>query len=210
VEQYNELIGTLNSLVDEESTYRSYPPLTAAQKKEMSEKEIELWEEKSKCGLVRNDANIESFLSAARSALYQKPEDCEFALYDIGIETSSDWSDKGKLVIDEDALKNMIESNPQAIESLFSSTQDGLAVTLNDIIKRTANTSSGSIPFWPGRAASAKMKSSVSPWGLKTPHGSPLSAPCCAPLTSSTATPSYPRQRGRPWPGATMNNSSWT
>ena len=40
--------------------------LTDDQKKEMSDKEIELWEEKSKEGLLHNDANITSFLGDMR------------------------------------------------------------------------------------------------------------------------------------------------
>lgn len=142
VEAYNKLIGDLNSRIDEEATYRDYPPLTSAQKKDMSESEIKLWEEKSKTGLLRNDTNISSFLSSMRSALYTKPDGCDFALYQIGIETSSEWEDKGKLVIDESKLKSMIETNSQDIQELFTNATDGLATKLNSVIKATANTNS--------------------------------------------------------------------
>lgn len=142
VEAYNKLIGDLNSRIDEEATYRDYAPLTSDQKKEMSESEIELWEEKAKTGLLRNDTNISSFLSSMRSALYTKPDGCDFALYQIGIETSSEWEDKGKLVIDESKLKSMIETNSQDIQELFTNATDGLATKLNSVIKATANTNS--------------------------------------------------------------------
>ncbi len=142
VEAYNKLIGDLNSRISEEATYRDYPPLTSDQKKEMSESEIKLWEEKSKTGLLRNDTNISSFLSSMRSVLYTKPDGCDFALYQIGIETSSDWQDKGKLVIDESKLKSMIETNSQDIQELFTNATDGLAAKLDSVIKTTANTNS--------------------------------------------------------------------
>ena len=63
VEDYNTMLEKLNGYVDEDASYRKYSPLTAAQKKEMSEKEIEQWEEKSKEGLLRRDDNIDFFLS---------------------------------------------------------------------------------------------------------------------------------------------------
>ena len=142
VEAYNKLIGDLNTKIDEEATFREYPPLTTAQKKDMSESEIKLWEEKAKTGLLRNDTNISSFLSGMRSVLYTKPDGCDFALYQIGIETSSDWKDKGKLIIDESKLKSMIETNSQDIQELFTNATDGLTVKLNSVIKATANTNS--------------------------------------------------------------------
>lgn len=58
VDAYNKLIGDLNTKISEEASFRKYPPLTSAQKKDMSDREIELWEEKAKTGLLRNDSNI--------------------------------------------------------------------------------------------------------------------------------------------------------
>lgn len=144
VDDYNKLIGDLNKRIDEDASYRDYPPLTSEQKKEMTEKEIELWEEKAKTGLLRNDMNISSLLSSMRSILYKKPKDCNVALYQIGIETSNDWKDKGKLVIDESKLRSMIETNSKDIEALFTDSQDGLAVNMSEAIDAAANTSSSS------------------------------------------------------------------
>lgn len=137
VEGYNKMVENLNKLIDAEATYKDYAPLTAAQKKDMSESEIKLWEEKAKTGLLRNDSDINSMLSRLRLALYNKPEGSEYALYDIGIETSNDWKDKGKLVIDEGKLKQMIETNPQAIQSLFTSTENGIAGAMNAALEDT-------------------------------------------------------------------------
>lgn len=147
INDYNTLIEKLNGLVDQEATYRDYAPLTKEQKKEMSEKEIELWEEKAKEGLLRRDSTISSFLSSMRSLLYQKPEGAKYALYDLGIETSSNWEDKGKLVLSadgENTLKKVLESESDEVYKLFNDPQSGIMVKMNDVIKATANTSSGS------------------------------------------------------------------
>lgn len=144
VEDYNTLIEELNSYVAEEATYKKYAPLTDAQKKEMSDREIELWEEKSKKGLLHNDSNVSSFLSDMRMVLYSSVEDAGLALYDIGIETSDNWRDNGKLIIDEETLKSMVATNADNIRKLFTDKEQGVAVKLQEAIKEAANVSSGS------------------------------------------------------------------
>jgi len=143
VEDYNKLIEKLNGYTHEDASYKDYPPLTAAQKKEMTDKEIELWEEKSKEGLLRNDREISSFLSDMRAALYTKTDSAYGILANIGINTSSEWADYGKLSIDEDALKNAIQKDADAVKNMFVG-DNGIATRLNKICKETANTSSGS------------------------------------------------------------------
>lgn len=143
VEDYNAMLEKLNGYVDEEANYRKYPPLTAAQKKEMSEKEIEQWEEKAKEGLLRRDNDVEMFLSSMRTTLYTKPSSSNYALYDIGIETGR-YSDKGKLQFDETTLRNALANDPDSVKALFTDVEDGLAKQLTNIMNATANMSSGS------------------------------------------------------------------
>ncbi len=143
IEDYNELIGELNELTDEEASYKEYPPLTEAQKNEMTDNEIELWEEKSREGLLRNDSYILSLLSEMRTILYTVPEGASIGAYQIGIETTSDYEEGGKLQFDETAFRNALASDPDAISDLFSG-PTGLASMLEDAADRVANTSSGS------------------------------------------------------------------
>ncbi len=143
VEDYNKLIEKLNKYIHEDPSYKKYPALTEAQKKEMSEKEIELWEEKAKEGLLRNDKDISTFLSEMRSAMYTVRGDSNIMLSDIGINSSSQWTDYGKLVIDEDKLKSALTTNANEVAKLFTGT-NGLATKLNKICDKAANTSSGS------------------------------------------------------------------
>lgn len=141
VEDYNSMIEKLNGYTHEKATYKEYAPLTEAQKKEMTEKEIELWEEKAKEGLLRSDTNINRFLSDMRTAMYTRG-DSKYVLSNIGINTSSEWTDFGKLTIDEDTLKNALTKDPNGVKSLFVG-DNGLATKLNNICSKTASTSSG-------------------------------------------------------------------
>src|SRR5690606_25455559 len=52
-----------------ERRYYDYPPLTEAQRKEMEEEDIRLWQERARSGLLRGDAMLSSILSSLRQAL---------------------------------------------------------------------------------------------------------------------------------------------
>ena len=143
VEDYNTLITDLNTLTHEEATYRKYSPLTDEQEDEMSDKEIELWTEKSKTGLLRNDSGITTFLTSMRVAMYQS-NSSGIVLSQIGINSSSQWSDYGKLSVDEDKLKEALETQPDKVRELFCNTNDGLGAKLNTACSNAANKSSSS------------------------------------------------------------------
>lgn len=140
MDKYNETIDIINKKLGEK-TNRSFQPLTDEQKKEMKEKEIELWEEKAKSGLLKNDAYLSSALMEMRQALYQSVEGIAGFnhLSQIGIETSGDYKDKGKLVFknnDETKLKEAIAKDPEAIAKLFS------AKPTKESLPKPSNTSS--------------------------------------------------------------------
>ncbi|MFA5523949.1 MAG: flagellar filament capping protein FliD [Tissierellales bacterium] len=126
VDKYNELMDKMGKLIGEKQ-YRDYRPLSAEQKESMKEKEIELWEEKAKSGLVRNDSMITSIMQNVRGSLYQSVtglENSPFnALYQLGIETEkySAGSIGGKLEINEDKLRKAISEDVNGVlEVLFS------------------------------------------------------------------------------------------
>ena len=143
IEDYNAMLEKLNGYMNEDPEYKDYAPLTEEQKKEMTESQIKLWEEKAKTGLVRRDSTVEAFLSEMRTIMYTTPEGSNIALYNIGIETGN-YKEKGKLVLDETALRNALANDPSGVEQLFTQAQDGLAKLLDDSLKNVANTSSGS------------------------------------------------------------------
>ncbi len=143
VEDYNAMAVKLYDLLHEDANYREYAPLTSEQKKEMSEREIELWEEKAKEGLLRNDSTIESMVSAVRGALYTKPKNNAYALYDIGVDFASYLATDGKkgvLTFNETALRNALAADPDAVKNLFVDASEGLAGKIMSAIDSAAKT----------------------------------------------------------------------
>lgn len=131
IEDYNKLIDDINGKTSEKYD-RSYQPLTDAQKEEMEEDDIEKWEEKAKTGLLRNDNMLQQLTLSMRTALYEKVEGVGISLRDIGIESKS-YADKGKLYLDEDKLKNALQSKPDEVAKLLNGVS-----TENPTYSRTA------------------------------------------------------------------------
>ncbi|NLT94711.1 MAG: flagellar filament capping protein FliD [Clostridia bacterium] len=130
VNKYNELISKLTQVM-EEKRYRNYGPLTKEQKEEMSEKEIELWEEKAKSGLIKQDNIISDIVLNMRSGFFDKVADVTGIfnnLTQIGISTESYFSGKGgALKIDETKLKTAIRDNVDSVlELLFKEPSEEL------------------------------------------------------------------------------------
>lgn len=133
LKEYNELITYLNGLYKADATYKDYAPLTSEQKAEMSDREIELWEEKSKEGLLRNDSNLQKILDSLRKAMYTKPEGSTIAIYDLGIATSFYTEDGTFSEMSEGDLKAAIEKDPEAVRKLFAG-EGGIMTLVNDAI----------------------------------------------------------------------------
>lgn len=140
VDAYNELIETINAAIDEDAD-SDYPPLTDDQKEDMTDEEITAWETKAKVGLLESDSTLENLLSDLRTALYDSVSGASTTLADIGITTSSDYSDQGTLEIDEDTLNSAITSDPEAIMKLFTQTATSTATTSSVSGKSLGNNS---------------------------------------------------------------------
>ncbi|OXT16885.1 hypothetical protein B9K06_12925 [Bacillus sp. OG2] len=143
VDKYNEIIGEIKDKVGEKR-YRDFQPLTSEQRKDMDEKDVELWEEKAKSGTLRGDSILSGSLNKMRSDLYGPVSGLQGfnQLAQIGITTTSNYLDGGKLTIKEDDLRKAISENPNGIYELFQKNGDttsekGLARRLRDSIKST-------------------------------------------------------------------------
>ncbi|MFK9090560.1 flagellar filament capping protein FliD [Bacillus salipaludis] len=128
VDKYNELVKELNDKLSE-SKNRNYPPLTEAQKKDMKESDIKLWEDKARSGLLANDPTIRQFLTQLRTSMSEVIQgegiNPSFdSLAEIGITTSKDYKDNGKLVLDESKLKTLLTTNLTDIQKMFSAKFD--------------------------------------------------------------------------------------
>lgn len=122
VDSFNKLYADLKETLSEKVEL-DYDPLTEAQREEMSEKEIELWEEKAKSGVLRNDTILNSITSSLRKALYDSIEGADLTFREIGIEDSKDYS-KFELVIDESTLRTALSDNPEEVMALFNKEED--------------------------------------------------------------------------------------
>jgi len=118
VEKYNELLDKINTKLSEKREY-DYQPLTDEQKEAMTEKEIELWEEKAKSGLLSGDNLLRAIVTGFRNAVIASVEGAGLTLADIGIRSNS-WVDRGKLYVDEEKLKQALAANPNLVIDLFT------------------------------------------------------------------------------------------
>lgn len=145
IEKYNEMIGKINGELTAER-YSSFLPLTDEQRQAMGEKEIEQWEEKAKSGLLRRDFLLNGGLTKMRTDLYtgvtvnavtRTSQDYN-QLAEIGIKTTKDYLERGKLEIDETKLKAAIEDNPEAVYQLFMA--DGPTYQEKGVARRLRST----------------------------------------------------------------------
>lgn len=138
VETYNSLIDSLNTKYREEKN-TDYKPLTKKQEGEMTESQIDKWNEKAKSGLLYHDNNIYSIISDMREALYTKVDAVDTVLTDakgnkysynsmssIGITSSTN---QGHITLDEEKLKKALTEDPDCVYQLFASDQDGTYVS---------------------------------------------------------------------------------
>lgn len=144
VDEYNKIMESIHSLLTEKPEYKDYAPLTDEQKAAMSDREVELWEEKSKTGLLRSDTYLSDIWDDLRSTLYKKPSGSSIALYDLGITTSANTDYGGQLVVDQTKLKAMLESNAEDIRDMFVNATDGLGKVMGDALNRAASSTVGS------------------------------------------------------------------
>ncbi|MFC0272201.1 flagellar hook-associated protein 2 [Metabacillus herbersteinensis] len=146
VDKYNEVIGKINGEISE-TRYRDFQPLTDEEKEAMTEDQIEKWEEKAHSGLLKNDSVLSSGLNKMRSDFYSPVNGTDnlsgfTQLSAIGIKTSSNYLDKGKLILDEATLREKIQENPNALYELFNADGDnqetkGIARRIRGTIKGT-------------------------------------------------------------------------
>lgn len=142
VDKYNNLIDKVNSKVSEKR-YRDYQPLTDEQREAMKDDQITKWEEKAQSGLIRSDNVLTGVLNKMRLDLSTPVGGLSSAfkvLSDIGITTSSNYLERGKLVINETKLKDAINNDPSAVANLFAangttSSDQGFAVRIKDSLK---------------------------------------------------------------------------
>ena len=149
VNDYNQLIDDVYKHIGtarkKDSKDNYYEPLTDEEKEAMTTEQIEKWEEAAKAGVIYNDSTISGVMSQIRTALYNSvtlDDGTRFGLFNMGIKTSSDYAAHGKLEIDEDAFEAAFEKNPEAIEKLFTDSENGIMQKVNTVFDNAVRTNS--------------------------------------------------------------------
>lgn len=120
INDYNTLIEKLNTLTSTKHD-KSYTPLTADQKKEMSETEIKLWNERVEKGQLYKDSTLTSITNSLKSTMRTVMEGSGLNLEKIGINPSKDYSGNknGTFNIDESKLTKALEDDIEGVMNLF-------------------------------------------------------------------------------------------
>lgn len=145
VQTYNQTLQTMQGLYNTQPN-SSYQPLTAAQESQMTQPQIDEWNQQAQAGMLANDPllgsamrNLENSATAIVSGLPSSGgSSTPSSLYDIGISpinpangitsgstapgvTTTGWNTYGLLQINTAQLTQAIQQNPQAVMNLFTS-----------------------------------------------------------------------------------------
>lgn len=148
VEDYNAIVSEVKKAYSdmplEKSDGSRYKPLTDEDKADMTESEIKAYEEKAKTGILFMDRDLSSLYSALRSAVAPGGSDGSF-LHSIGIKTSYE-DGLTTLSLDENALREALEQNPDQVKDAFTKSKengaasDGLMASIQKVTDRYAAT----------------------------------------------------------------------
>lgn len=148
VEDYNAIVSEVKKAYSdmplEKSDGSRYKPLTDEDKADMTESEIKAYEEKAKTGILFMDRDLSSLYSALRSAVAPGGSDGSF-LRSIGIKTSYEEG-LTTLSLDENALREALEQNPDQVKDAFTKSKengaasDGLMASIQKVTDRYAAT----------------------------------------------------------------------
>lgn len=148
VEDYNAIVSEVKKAYSdmplEKLDGSRYKPLTDEDKADMTESEIKAYEEKAKTGILFMDRDLSSLYSALRSAVAPGGSDGSF-LRSIGIKTSYE-DGLTTLSLDENALREALEQNPDQVKDAFTKSKengaasDGLMASIQKVTDRYAAT----------------------------------------------------------------------
>lgn len=143
INDYNTLIKGLYEVIKtsrpkDGTSY--YDPLTEEQEDEMSDDEIEKWNEKAKEGWLYNDPTVNKLINKVRSAMSTSFNG--MSLYDLGISLKSGEYTDPTYEIDESKLESAINRYGDDVAKFFTDSENGLANKLNSAIDAAISTKS--------------------------------------------------------------------
>ncbi len=172
VDAYNEILELVNSSVKtkpaRDSSNNGYDPLTDEQKAEMSESQIEKWEEKAKQGILFGDMDLRMMADNLRTMINSGNST---ELSSMGITVSTNYSDNGKLVFDETKFRTALQKDPEAVRNAFTkaastdengnSVQGGLMVKMKSVMDKYGSMTGATKGILVERAGSIYAPTSV-------------------------------------------------
>ena len=122
IKDYNALIKLVN---DEISTKpnRNYGPLTDEQKADMKDSQIEKWETEAKKGLLFGDSELRS-LSDSMRFIFGVGTTETARLEALGFSKSTDYSENGAIVFNEEKFRTALENSGEELQDLFTRSAD--------------------------------------------------------------------------------------
>lgn len=166
--QYNELIDALSGAFNAKSA-KGYDMLTKDEKNAMTEKEVELWENKIKDSLLRRDENLSTLMSSFREALASEVEidGKKYSLSTFGVVTG-DYTESGKLHIygDKDepkynektnTLRNTLAEDPETSAKALSAIMNKLYEVMNK--KMASSKLSSAMTFYNDKQMKTQVES---------------------------------------------------
>ena len=155
IKEYSSLMNEMDKLYNAASS-KGYEPLTSEEKDAMTDDEIEKWEKKIKDSLLKGDSELDTVSSAMRNAMLSTFDIggktyslSSFGIHTLGYFDSAD-NEKNAYHIDgnkddadtagnEDKLRAMIASNPEATATFFQKLSQNLYDAMNKIQSTSDN-----------------------------------------------------------------------
>jgi len=125
IEDYNSTVQTITDKLYEKR-YSDYQPLTDEQREQLTDEQIEKWEEKARSGLLRNDTTLSGLAARMRqtmSGVVSGLDGSYDTLVDIGINTTADYM-SAKLEVNETKLREALQNDPEAVMNLFTKSSE--------------------------------------------------------------------------------------
>ncbi len=151
IKNYNTLLKEMNTLYNAESS-RGYDPLSDDEKEAMTDEQVTKWETKIKDSILRRDSTIGSLTDVMRSTMMSSVEvnDKKYALSSFGIQTSTDYLERGLLHIygdkddpvysaEDDKLRKAIDEEPDKVIAVLSGISKKLYDEMYDKMKSIPN-----------------------------------------------------------------------
>lgn len=158
LKEYNSIMKEMQELYNAESS-KGYEPLTSAEKKELSDDEVEEWEKKIKDSLLRRDSTLNGIISSMRSAMMSQVtyNGKTYSLASFGIMTSTDYTEGGLLHIygdaddavyadQDDKLKKALQDDPEAVMNVLSDVFENLRSAMSK--KMAGSKTSSAMTFY--------------------------------------------------------------